>query len=114
MIAAITDLIDLPAVQNGILFLLLGVLGFLGRQARNFVLHAIADFRKEIMAMAEKTTSRRDEQIEGMTQGIQEVKDEVVAVGLQVEQLNGKVQINTGRIDVLEAPRPRRKRGEPA
>ena len=114
MIASIAGLIDLPAAQNGILILLLAGLGFLGRQARNLVIKAIHDFREQILAMAEKAGARRDEQTATMTQGLQEVKDEIIVVGAKVEQINGKVQINTGRLDVLEAPKPRRKRGEPA
>ena len=114
MFAAITDFFNLPAVQSALILGGVGVISFFGRSTRNLVIKTIHDFRDDILAIVNKTTAKRDEQIECMTRGLQEVKDEVIAVGLQVELINGTVRKNSVRLDRLEAPKPRRKKGEAA
>ena len=114
LMAAIIDLLDLPTVQTALIVLASSFIAFLVRSTTNLIIKTIHAFRDDILTTVSQTTEKIDGRIENLSRGIQEVKDEIIAVGAKVEQINGRVGKNTASIDALETKRPRRKRGEPA
>ena len=73
------EVLDSTLFQSVLLFAFVSALSFLAKQLRSFV--------HEFRAAA----ARREAQLARMCAGLTEVKDEVVAVGAKVEQINGSM-----------------------